>query len=187
MTDKTKLFPEGRMLKEIRLRRGLTQADVAIEIGITDSAICYWEKGNPPHSTNMRRLRAWISANQHVLEDDWLLQAEAAAVSAHEVQQGSLDVLSPLEQQWHIIDRKKEAPIRFQGRELGNTQVGAGRLILYRTIGGNAVWEYDGDGGSGTDIECFKQLQSHPVMQRNASAVRQLMTDCGLIFYEDVP
>jgi len=181
MTDKTKAFPEGRMLKEIRLRRGIPQAVVADEICVTDSAVSLWEKGAPPHRTNMLRLRAWIE------EHAQYLAPEAAVVGAHEVQQGSLDVLSPLEQQWHIIDRKKEAPIRFQGRELGNTQVGAGRLILYRTIGGNAVWEYDGDGGSGTDIECFKQLQSHPVMQQNPSRVRQLMTDCGLMFYEDVP
>lgn len=187
MTDETKAFPEGRMLREIRSRRGVPQAVIADEICVTDSAISLWEKGAPPHRTNMSRLRAWIRANQHWLEDDWLLQAEAAVVGANEVQQGSLDVLPPLEQQWRIVDRKKNAPLRFQGRELGNTQVGAGRLILYRTIGGNAVWEYDGDGGAGTDIECFKELQSHPVMQQNPSRVRQLMTDCGLMFYEEVP
>ena len=135
----------------------------------------------------MLRLRAWIRANQHVLEDDWLLQAEAAVVGANEVQQGSLDVVSPLEQEWHIVDRKQEAPMRFKGQELGNAQVGAGRLILYRTQAGRAVWEYDGDGGHGADIECFKQLQSHPVMQQDPSMVRQLLTDCGLMFYEEVP
>lgn len=181
MTNEIEIFPEGAMLKQIRLRRGLTQDCVAYEICVSDAAISKWEKGEPPHRPNMRRLRAWIEENAQYLAP------EAAAASADEVRQTSLDVDAPCEQEWHIVDRKTEAPIRFQGRELGNTQVEAGRLILYRTKAGNAVWEYDGDGGYGVDIECFKQLQSHPVMQRNASAVRQLMTDCGLIFYEEVP
>lgn len=42
----------GSMIKELRLEKGLTQAQLAREIGVSQKAIDYWERGvNEPKAS----------------------------------------------------------------------------------------------------------------------------------------
>ena len=44
-------------LKEIRLKRGMTQKELAISIGVTDAAICQYETGaREPDLETLRKL-----------------------------------------------------------------------------------------------------------------------------------
>ena len=88
MTDETKAFPEGRMLKEIRSRRGIPQTAVADEICVADLAIRCWKNNDPSSRANLHRLCRWIMQCGKVLRDDRLLHYEATTIWADAARKG---------------------------------------------------------------------------------------------------
>lgn len=61
-------------LKELRLENGLSQASLAIEIGVTQKAIDFWEKGiNEPKASYIIKLAKFFGVSSDYLlgiEDD---------------------------------------------------------------------------------------------------------------------
>jgi transcriptional regulator with XRE-family HTH domain len=189
-----RVFAEGVLLKKIRKARKLSQEETGKEMGVSGFAVCSWEHGRRPHTPNMDKLLDWIDLWKHAADDaaqkPYSWQDDVWREPATEPITQNLNVPNQNagdDFDYHIVDRHGELPLRFLGREIGNAQVGAGFLILYRTKAGTTVWEYDGDAGFGSDEECFSWVQSHPDMQRDPSLLRQFLTDCGLLVYVEVP
>ena len=88
MTDEKETSREGRILKEIRYRRGLTQAALADEICVADLAIRCWKNNDPSSRANLHRLCRWIMQCGKVLRDDRLLHYEATTIWADAARKG---------------------------------------------------------------------------------------------------
>lgn len=58
----------GQKIKELRLKKGLTQKGLANKIGSLEVCVCRWEKGhNTPNLCNILKLAQALSVNVNQL------------------------------------------------------------------------------------------------------------------------
>ena len=109
--DQIKFSPDA--LRRVRERRGLTQDEVAAELGVSGQAVSSWERGLPMWSTNRHKVEEWLRQYWH-------------ATGRHDGQTFTLK-------------RCDAMPLRFTGNLLARN----GDCALYRTRGGSLVVQAD--------------------------------------------
>ena len=95
--------------RRVREKRGLTQDEVAEELGVSSQAVSAWERGAPMWSTNRRRIEEWLARHWY-----------AAGLDRDEV---------------FTLRRFDRMPLRFKGSLLARD----GDCAIYRTAGGQLV------------------------------------------------
>jgi len=53
-----------QQIRDKRLLLGLTQAEMALEIGVTVQTYCSWEKGSKPTKNNVKRLNKYFAEHK---------------------------------------------------------------------------------------------------------------------------
>lgn len=109
--DQIKFSPDA--LRRVRERRGLTQDEVAAELGVSSQAVSSWERGLPMWSTNRHKVEEW-------LRQYW-------------------DATGRHDGQTFTLKRFDAMPLRF----VGNCLARNGDCALYRTRGGSLVVQAD--------------------------------------------
>ena len=100
-------------LRRVREQRGLTQDQVAAELGVSSQAVSAWERGLPMWSNNRAKVEEWLRQYWH--------------------QTGKSDG------QTFVLKRHNDMPLRFTGFLLARNA----DCAIYRTKGGTLIVQAD--------------------------------------------
>jgi|DEB0MinimDraft_6_1074348.scaffolds.fasta_scaffold24249_3 DNA-binding transcriptional regulator YiaG len=148
------MLPEMVELKRIRLELGLTQKQLGEMLGSKN--VNRWEQGKTiPHTRNLLAVRKFIANHNK--------QAPKS--------------------ERHVVKRAGAVPLRFKGVKLGSYLLSGGDVLtLYRTDGGQVVWDTDGTVNYGT-TEAFVDYWAGFSEYREVLA---FAADSGLEIFEDI-
>lgn len=148
------MLPEMVELKRIRLELGLTQKQLGEMLGTKN--LNRWERGEViPHTRNLLTVRKFIANhNKQAPKSERIVVKRAGAV-----------------------------PLRFKGVSLGQFLLSGGELLtLYRTDGGQVVWDINGIVHYGT-TEAFVEYWAKA---KQRDEVLAFAADGGLEIFEDI-
>ena len=161
----------------LRKAHGLTQKETGELIGVSSFAVSQWENGAIPNSPNRQRLEG--------LFDEYEVKTEAPKAKTPKY----VDPDGPEE---FVVQRGQGLlPLRFQGKELG---AGPGRgllsdgdhITIWRTVGGNLVWETTEAVGHGVDADFFHWVETYTKESKIRAEILDWAASWGVTLYEDI-